>query len=76
MHIENLVNMINKIEKFYRSEPVQADAVEGIRNHVRRFWEPRMRKAIIAHLESGGAGLGELSAMAVKLLADEAAAAA
>jgi formate dehydrogenase subunit delta len=76
MHIENLVNMINKIETFYRSEPVQADAVEGIRNHVRRFWEPRMRKAIIAHLESGGAGLGELSAMAVKLLADEAAAAA
>jgi formate dehydrogenase subunit delta len=71
MDIENLVYMINKIESFYRVEPVQADAVEGIRNHVRRFWEPRMRKAIIAHLEAGGSGLGELSAMAVKKLAEE-----
>ena len=76
MHIENLVYMINQIESFYRSDPEQAVAVEGIRTHVRRFWEPRMRKAIIAHLETGGAGLGELSAMAVKLLAEEAAAVA
>jgi len=73
MHIENLVYMINQIESFYRSEPIQADAVEGIRSHVRRFWEPRMRKAIIAHLQAGGAGLGELSALAVKQLAEEAA---
>ena len=73
MHIENLVYMINQIESFYRSEPDHAAAVEGIRNHVRRFWEPRMRKAIIAHLETGGAGLGELSAEAVKRLSEEAA---
>lgn len=71
MHIENLVYMINQIESFYRSDEVQADAVEGIRSHVRRFWEPRMRKAIIAHLEAGGAGLGELSTLAVKKLAEE-----
>ena len=29
----------------------------GITEHIRKFWDPRMRKQIMAHLEAGGAGL-------------------
>jgi formate dehydrogenase subunit delta len=32
--------------------------VPGIANHVRKFWDPRMRKAIFfAYLDAGGDGL-------------------
>lgn len=32
-------------------------AVPDIADHIRKFWDPRMRKAIFAHLDAGGAGL-------------------
>lgn len=32
-------------------------AVERIATDIQKFWEPRMRKAIIVHLEAAGAGL-------------------
>jgi formate dehydrogenase subunit delta len=32
-------------------------AVPGIADHIQKFWDPRMRKAIFAHLDHGGAGL-------------------
>jgi hypothetical protein len=31
--------------------------VPGIADHIRKFWDPRMRSAIMAHLDAGGAGL-------------------
>jgi formate dehydrogenase subunit delta len=31
--------------------------VPGITEHVQNFWDPRMRSAITAHLDAGGAGL-------------------
>jgi formate dehydrogenase subunit delta len=31
--------------------------VPGITEHIEKFWDPRMRSAILAHLERGGAGL-------------------
>lgn len=75
MHVERLVEMINQIEANWGAEPDHAVAVEGVRSHVRRFWEPRMRAAIIAHFEAGGAGLGPLALEAVKRIANEAKAA-
>ena len=32
-------------------------AVPGIAEHIKKFWDPRMRKAIFAHLDGGGSGL-------------------
>jgi len=69
MSSENLVKMANNIEAFFQSEPDRTAAVAGIENHIRRFWDPRMRKAIIAHFRSGGEGLGELARLAVQRLA-------
>ena len=51
-----LVMMANQIGTFFESQgPDQA--VSGTADHIRKFWEPRMRKAIFAHLDAGGEGL-------------------
>jgi formate dehydrogenase subunit delta len=42
------------------------DAVEGVRDHIRRFWERRMRDQLIDYVAQGGDGLSELVIEAVK----------
>jgi formate dehydrogenase subunit delta len=56
MSPDRLVYMANQIGKFFESQGRGA-AVPGIAEHIRKFWEPRMRSAILAHLDGGGAGL-------------------
>ena len=53
---EKLVYMANQIGKFFQSQG-HDKAVPSIAEHIKKFWEPRMRAAIIAHLEAGGTGL-------------------
>jgi formate dehydrogenase subunit delta len=74
MQADNLVRMVNQIAQFFAREGAEQGAAKTAL-HLRRFWEPRMRRAIIAHLEAGGDGLSPLSRDAVELLAKEAAAA-
>ncbi|MCC6202736.1 MAG: formate dehydrogenase subunit delta [Gammaproteobacteria bacterium] len=66
MKTEHLVKMVNQIELFFRSEPNRETAIAGIAGHLRRYWEPRMRREIVAHLAQGGSGLGELAREAVR----------
>lgn len=68
MSPESLVRMANQIEAFFASEPDRDAAIAAIENHLRRFWDPRMRKAIVAYQADGGAGLGTLAAQAVSRL--------
>ncbi|MFO7190474.1 MAG: formate dehydrogenase subunit delta [Pseudomonadota bacterium] len=68
MNIQHLIKMANQIERFFAAEPNRADAVAGVRDHLQRFWDPRMRKQIIAHVEAGGEGLGDIVIEAVKSL--------
>jgi formate dehydrogenase subunit delta len=54
---DKLVYMANQIGKFFASQG-KDEAVAGTASHIRKFWDPRMRTAILAHLdETGGAGL-------------------
>jgi len=69
MNIENLVMMANDISNFFASEPDHVAAVAGVANHMKRYWEPRMRAQMIAHAESGGHGLGDLAREGVLELA-------
>jgi len=64
---DHLVSMANQIARFFASQKHQ-DAAAGAAEHIRLYWEPRMRRAIIARLEAGGAGLDPLTAAAVALL--------
>ena len=52
----NLVYMANQIGKFFESQGHDQE-VAGVSDHIRKFWDPRMRKGIYAHLDAGGAGL-------------------
>jgi len=54
--VAKLVYMANQIGKFFRSQG-EAASVAGTAEHIRKFWDPRMRAAILAHLAAGGAGL-------------------
>ena len=69
MNVERLVEMVNDIANFFHSEPDHAAAVAGVAGHLRKFWEPRMRKQILAHLEAGGHGLSDLAREGVQALA-------
>jgi len=53
---DRLIYMANQIGTFFNSQG-QDKAVPGITEHIRKFWDPRMRKQIMAHLEAGGEGL-------------------
>jgi formate dehydrogenase subunit delta len=69
MDIGRLVAMANDIAAFFDSEADKAVAAEGVRFHISRFWDPRMRREIIAHVQKGGAGLTSTATAAVRLLA-------
>jgi formate dehydrogenase subunit delta len=56
MSPDKLVYMANQIGKFFASHG-HDKAVAGVADHLARFWDPRMRAAIIAHLDAGGSGL-------------------
>ncbi|MEO8006147.1 MAG: formate dehydrogenase subunit delta [Betaproteobacteria bacterium] len=65
MNADRLVRMANDIGNFFKSEPDHATAVDGIAVHIKRFWDPRMRKEILEYVEGGGAGLMDLAREAV-----------
>jgi formate dehydrogenase subunit delta len=67
---EKLVMMANQISRFFAHRGPER-APEDIADHLRKFWEPRMRRQIIAHLEAGGEGLDPFARAAVALLAKE-----
>lgn len=51
-----LVMMANQIGRFFTPQR-GGDPVAAIADHLEKFWDPRMRAAIAAHLATGGAGL-------------------
>jgi len=67
MSPDKLVYMTNQISKFFSHQP-EEKAVANIADHLRRFWDPRMRKAILTHLADGGQGLDPLALKAVSAL--------
>jgi formate dehydrogenase subunit delta len=57
MDIHHLVKMANEIGGFFASLPDHEEAVTSMTQHLRNFWEPRMRREIIAYAQSDGADL-------------------
>jgi formate dehydrogenase subunit delta len=51
MNSAQLVTMANQIGAFFASMPDHDEALAGIADHLRRFWEPRMRRALLARLD-------------------------
>jgi formate dehydrogenase subunit delta len=71
MKIEALIKMANEISYFFEGEAGK-DAPAAVATHLRRYWEPRMRKDILTHYDlNAGEGLDEVALKAVALLAAE-----
>jgi formate dehydrogenase subunit delta len=70
MNIERLVTMANDISHYFAADPDHAAGAASIADHLKRFWEPGMRKQIVAHLAAGGEGLEPLAKSGVEKLAE------
>jgi formate dehydrogenase subunit delta len=68
MKTERLVKMANDIANFFNSESDKEIAAEGVRNHILRSWDPRMRNAIIAYCQQDGSELSDLAKAAISKL--------
>ena len=64
---DKLVYMANQIGKFFASQGPDK-AVAGTAEHIKKFWDPRMREAIFQHLDAGGQGLDAIPRQAVQSL--------
>jgi formate dehydrogenase subunit delta len=58
MNSNNLVSMANQIGDFFKAMPDHDEALDGIADHIKKFWDPLMRKALSQHIEQeNGQGL-------------------
>ena len=72
MSPDRLVYMANQIGKFFASQG-EDRAVDEIATHLKKFWDPSMRTAIIAQVRDGHADLLDaLPRRAVERLARQA----
>ena len=53
MNVDNLVHMANQIGAFFSAYPDRQEALDGVANHIHKFWEPRMRLTLLDALVNG-----------------------
>lgn len=53
LDIDRIISMANQIGDFFAPYPPERRA-EGIRNHLRTYWDPRMREALLEYVDQGG----------------------
>ena len=54
MSPDRLIYMANQIGKFFKSQG-HDKAVPGIADHIQKFWDPRMRSAILSRISTPAA---------------------
>jgi formate dehydrogenase subunit delta len=64
---QKMVHNANQIALFFASYP-HDEAVASVADHLKKFWEPRMRRQIVAYVAAGGTGLHPLALEAVRRL--------
>jgi len=70
---KRLVYMANQIATFFSAWP-HDQAVAATADHLRKFWDPRMRRQILEHFQStGGEGLSVIALAASRSLGESAA---
>ncbi len=55
MDVNHLIKMANQIGQFFESMPDREQAKSDIAAHLKKFWEPRMRKAMLAAIDGAEA---------------------
>ncbi len=69
MNPQSLSEMANNIAAFFAAEPNHAEAVQGVANHIDKFWEPRMQKQLRACIAKGEEQVHPLVIEAIRQLA-------
>lgn len=67
---EKLIYMANQIGTFFKTQGDDV-AVTGTAEHIKKFWDPRMLRAIYAHADAGGEGLQPFVLKAINKLKAE-----
>lgn len=63
MDIAHLVRMANQIGTFFAAMPDRPQAVADIAGHLQKFWEPRMRRALLEFVAEHPDGRSEVAAL-------------
>lgn len=67
MDMHNLIHMANQIGGFFEAMPDREEALTGISGHLHNFWEPRMRKQLLEHVDAeDGKGLMPIVVSAIR----------
>ena len=67
MDAKKLVKMANEIGAFFQAEPDRQAALDGVAGHLKRFWDPRMRRELLRGVdEQAGAGLSPIVLDAIR----------
>lgn len=64
---EKLIYMANQIAANFAAQG-EAKAVPAIADHIRKYWDPEMRRKFLVRVEVPGADLNPLTRKAVDLL--------
>jgi formate dehydrogenase subunit delta len=67
MHDDNLIRMAKQIGQFFESMPNRDEALQGIAKHLKNFWDPRMRRALLKQIDDPNTqGLSDIVRDAVR----------
>jgi len=64
------VRLANEIAAQFAHRP-PTDAAAAVATHMNAVWDPRMKAALVAHVQSGGEDLDPIAALAAKQLASK-----
>ena len=67
MDSAELIRMANQMADYF-SAYGHDEAVAGIADHIQKFWDPRMRRGLLDHVNGGAAELDPLVVEASALL--------
>lgn len=67
MSHDRIVYMANQIARAFKTKG-ETQAIAATADHIRSFWDPRMRAQLAAHLSAGGAGLDTVAKRAAERL--------
>jgi formate dehydrogenase subunit delta len=67
MDPHHLVAMVNEIAAFFAGEEPEK-AAENVANHLRRYWDPRMRRQILEYASTGAEDLSAVARAGVELI--------
>lgn len=65
--LDKIVRMANQIATFFKSKP-RTEGIDGIAEHINKFWDPRMRTQLFELLDKGDSRLDEMVVVASEMI--------